>query len=119
MSAPRRRVPRRVPVWLVAAGMLVVALVLAGVVSHYAADSPDGLNRVAIDQGFSDTEESHAAGDGPFSGYDASFVGDDRLSGGVAGVVGVLVVLVLAGGLTFVLRRRRESYEADQQSRVG
>ena len=31
---------------------------------------------------------------------------DGRLSGGLAGVVGVLVMLVLAGGLFWALRRR-------------
>jgi hypothetical protein len=33
-------------------------------------------------------------------------VGDDRLSGGLAGVAGVLMVGVLGGGLFWVLRRR-------------
>jgi hypothetical protein len=33
-------------------------------------------------------------------------VDNQRLSGGLAGVVGVLVVLTLAGGLTYVIRRR-------------
>jgi hypothetical protein len=88
----------------VAGGLLLVALVLAGVVSHYASSSPDGLNRVAEDQGFADTAE--AGPDRPLAGYSTSDVDDDRLSGGVAGVVGVLVVLVLAGGLTLVVRRR-------------
>lgn len=88
-------------------GILAVALVLAGVVSFYAASNPDGLNRVALDKGFSDTEEEHGAADGPFAGYGSSFIDDERLSGGVAGVVGVLVVLGLAGGLTYVVRRRR------------
>jgi hypothetical protein len=33
-------------------------------------------------------------------------VGSERLSGGLAGVVGVAVTLVLAGGLTLLVRRR-------------
>ncbi|WP_211357343.1 PDGLE domain-containing protein [Nocardioides rubriscoriae] len=90
----------------VALGILVVALLLAGVVSYYAASAPDGLTKVAQDQGFADTQTDHATDDGPFAGYGASFVDDDRLSGGLAGVVGVVVVLGLAGGLTMVLRRR-------------
>lgn len=91
----------------VALGLLVVALVLAGVVSHYASRSPDGLNRVAQDQGFSHTQRQHRTAHGPFAGYRTRDVHDDRLSGGLAGVVGVVVVLGLAGGLTLVLRRRR------------
>ena len=38
---------------------------------------------------------------------------DERLSGGLAGVVGVLLVLVLAGGITYVVRRRTPSPSED------
>jgi cobalt/nickel transport protein len=96
----------RVPLKWVAAGILVVTLVLAGVVSHYASSDPDGLARVAEDKGFASTEQDHAAGDGPFAGYAAHDVDNDRLSGALAGVVGVGVVLLLAGGLALAVRRR-------------
>ena len=89
----------------VGAAILLVTLVLAGFLSFYAASSPDGLTKVAQDEGFADTEEESAVADGPFAGYGASFVDDERLSGGLAGVVGVLVVLGLGTGLTLVLRR--------------
>lgn len=102
---------RRVSTGVLAAGMLLVALVLAGVVSFYADSDPDGLTKVSQDQGFAQTEKDHAAGDGPFAGYSADFVGDDRLSGGLAGVVGVVVVLALAGGLALVVRRRGRTDE--------
>jgi cobalt/nickel transport protein len=97
----------RVSTRVVALGILLVALVLAGVVSFYAASTPDGLNRVAQDQGFSDTETAHRSADGPFSGYSTADVDDARLSSGLAGVVGVVVVLVLTSGVTVALRRRR------------
>lgn len=90
----------------VALGVLVVALVLAGFVSYYASSSPDGLNSVADDKGFSSATQDQASGDGPLAGYSSSGVDNDRLSGGLAGVTGVLVVLALAGGLTFAVRRR-------------
>jgi hypothetical protein len=90
---------------LVVAGLLV-ALLLAGVLSFYASSRPDGLNRVAEDKGFSDTRQEHATDGSPFAGYDAAGVSGGRLSKGVAGVVGCVVVLALAGGLTFVVRRR-------------
>jgi len=106
MSAPVRAGGRRVSNRAVALGILVVALVLAGVVSFYAASTPDGLTKVSEDKGFDTTAETHGTEDGPFAGYGASFVDDDRLSGGLAGVVGVVVVLALAGGLTLALRRR-------------
>ena len=97
-----RGVPTRV---LVVTGLLV-ALLLAGVVSFYAASAPDGLNRVAQDEGFASTEEQHNDL-APFDGYQTSGVGNERLSGGLAGVAGCLVVLALAGGVTHVLRTRR------------
>jgi cobalt/nickel transport protein len=91
----------------VALAILAVALVLAGVVSYYASSSPDGLNRVAQDTGISSTEKHHATADGPLAGYSAKDVDNQRLSGGLAGVVGVVVVLALAGGLALVVRRRK------------
>ncbi len=87
---------------------LLLALLLAGVASYYAASAPDGLNRVAQDQGFASTEETYNDAT-PFAGYETEGVGDDRLSGGLAGVAGCLVVLLVAGGLTRVLRARARS----------
>lgn len=91
----------------VALGILVVTLLLAGVVSFYAATAPDGLTKVSEDQGFASSQKEHATDDSPFADYGSSFVESDRLSGGVAGVVGVVVVLVLGTGLTWAVRRRR------------
>ena len=90
---------------LVVTGVLV-ALLLAGVVSFYASSSPDGLNRVAQDQGFAGTETEHRASDSPFAGYGTRGVDSDRLSTGAAGIVGALVVLALTGGLAYVVRRK-------------
>lgn len=98
---------------LVVVGVLV-ALLLAGLVSFYASSRPDGLNRVAEDQGMSRTEDRHQAAGGPLAGYRAKGVEDDRLATGVAGVTGALVVLVLFGGLTLVLRHRKQS-DAEHQ----
>jgi uncharacterized membrane protein len=97
-----RRVSTRA---LVVAGVLL-ALVLAGFVSYYASRSPDGLERVAHDHGFAHSARGHATGEGPLADYRTRGVDDDRLSGGLAGVAGALVVLVLAGGLVLLVRRR-------------
>ena len=85
---------------------VVVALLIAGVGSYYASSSPDGLEATAEEQGFGDTARDSAVAGSPLADYQASGVDDERLSGGLAGVTGVLMVLVLAGGLTLVLRRR-------------
>jgi cobalt/nickel transport system permease protein/cobalt/nickel transport protein len=102
---------------LVVVGVLV-ALLLAGVASYYASSDPDGLNRVAEDQGIAQTEREHQTGDGPLAGYETKGVDDDRLSGLVAGVTGSLVVLALFGGLTLVLRRRADADGSDRTDKA-
>ncbi len=99
----RARVSTR---WVVVAGV-AVALLLAGVLSFYASGDPDGLTKVSEDQGFAQSEKEHGAGDGPLAGYETKGVADGRLSGGLAGVMGSLVVLTIAGGGALVVRRRR------------
>jgi hypothetical protein len=84
---------------------VALALLLAGVVSWYASSSPDGLERVAEDHGFVDRAD-HLLDDGPLAGYGVEGVEDERLSGGLAGVAGVLVTLA-AGAVVFRLVRRR------------
>lgn len=90
---------------------LLVALLLAGVASFYASSHPDGLEYVAGRTGFLDSADDHAAGDGPLADYATEGVDDARLSGGLAGVVGTLVVLVVAGGIGFAVRRRGSTDE--------
>lgn len=106
MSAPRRGRD------LLLTG-LVVALLVAGVGSYYASSHPDGLERVAEQTGFSASAEDSPAEASPFAGYTTDGVEDERLGGGLAGVVGTLAVLVLAGILFRLLRRRAPETGAD------
>jgi len=80
---------------------LVVTLLLAGGLSVYASTRPDGLQRVAHDHGFADSQRQSATAESPLAGYGAGS-GDRRL----AGVLGAVVVLALVSGTTYVLRRR-------------
>jgi hypothetical protein len=105
-----RRVSTRA---LVVTGLLV-ALLLAGVVSYYASRSPDGLNRVAEDHGFAKTGTPHKSDGSPLAGYSTKGVDNARLSRGIAGVAGMLIVLGLAGGLVLVVRRRDDSPTRDR-----
>ena len=84
---------------------LLLALLLAGIVSFYASGSPDGLNRVALDLGFAESERSSPTTGGPLAGYETDGLGDARWSRGLAGVVGCLAVL----GLSTILVRLRSS----------
>lgn len=85
---------------------LGVTLLLAGVASYYASAHPDGLEFVAEKTGFLHTAEDSATAGSPFADYGTSGLGE-RLGTGVAGVIGVLVTLLLAGGLAVAVRRRR------------
>jgi hypothetical protein len=84
------------------------ALLLAGVVSSFASSSPDGLERVARDQGMAASEPKHAMGDSPFADYGITAIDSGLLSGGLAGVVGVSVVLGLTAAVAFAVRRRQQ-----------
>lgn len=86
--------------------LLLAALLVAGVGSYYASSHPDGLEFVAGDTGFLDSAEDSPVADSPLADYATEGVGNDRLSGGLAGVAGSLVVLGLAFGLFRLVRRR-------------
>jgi cobalt/nickel transport system permease protein/cobalt/nickel transport protein len=95
--------------------LAAVAILLAGVGSFYASSRPDGLEYVAETTGFGDTASASGAEAGPLAGYGVAGVDNARLSGGLAGVIGVVVVGALAGGVTLILRRRRGADTADQE----
>ncbi|AVH58210.1 MULTISPECIES: energy-coupling factor ABC transporter permease [Streptomyces] len=86
---------------------LVTSLVLAGFVSFYASASPDGLEKVATDKGLDKKVEEHAAADSPLADYGVKDVSDARISGGLAGVIGVGVTVVAGTGVFWAVRRRR------------
>ncbi|MEI5672681.1 MULTISPECIES: PDGLE domain-containing protein [Nocardioides] len=93
------------------AAFLLVALLVAGVASYYASSHPDGLEYVAGKTGFLDSAEDSPTADSPLADYQTSGVDNERLSGGLAGVVGVLLVLGIAGGLAWGVRRRTPAEE--------
>ncbi|WP_327717598.1 energy-coupling factor ABC transporter permease [Streptomyces sp. NBC_00490] len=103
-SAPAAARSSHRGVWL--AG-LATSLVLAGVVSFYASADPDGLEKVAADKGIDAKAKEHAAADSPLADYGVKDVDDARLSGGLAGVIGVGVTVVAGSGIFWAVRRRR------------
>ena len=84
---------------------LVLSLVLAGGVSYYASSQPDGLEKVAGDIGFLDSAKESAVEDGPLAGYGVPGVDNERISGGLAGVIGVASTAAVSFGLFYALRR--------------
>ncbi|MFE9248750.1 energy-coupling factor ABC transporter permease [Streptomyces sp. NPDC007088] len=87
---------------------IVASLVLAGFVSFYASANPDGLEKVAHDKGIDRKTEDHAAKDSPLADYGVKDISDARLSGGLAGVIGVGATVVVGSGVFYVVRRRRD-----------
>ena len=84
---------------------LAAAAALVVVVAPLASSEPDGLERVAVDNGFAEQEEDHALSDAPTAGYAVDGVDDDRLGAGLAGLVGVAATFALTGGVFLLVRR--------------
>ncbi|GGK12866.1 hypothetical protein GCM10011583_51070 [Streptomyces camponoticapitis] len=105
-AGPAVPVAARSPRGLLAAG-LGTALLLAGVVSFYASANPDGLEKVAADKGIDKEVEEHAAADSPLADYGVKDISNARLSGGLAGMIGVGATVVVGSGIFYVVHRRR------------
>ncbi|MGW4940809.1 PDGLE domain-containing protein [Actinoplanes sp. NPDC004185] len=104
--------------WFLAGGLLV-ALLLAGVVSSFASSSPDGLDATAREGCTFDShgeitggtcmlqrEQDHQLADSPLAGYGIRGIDNPYLSTGLAGVLGVLVTFAIGGGVFWLVRRR-------------
>ena len=91
-------------------GGLLLAFLLAGFLSGFASSEPDGLEKVAGDQGFLEAGRDSAVSGFPLADYAVRGIEDERLAGGLAGVIGVLLTLAV-GTLVFYavskLRSRR------------
>ena len=107
--------------WRFWAGFAVTILLIAGVVSYFASSSPDGLDSATM-QGCQTVETAageeltgsciaqhateHPMSVSPLADYNV--VGHPG-SVGLAGVIGAVVVLALAGGAFWLLARSRRS----------
>jgi hypothetical protein len=88
-------------------GGLIVALGLAFFVSPYASSSPDGLERVAIEEGFAEAAQDHPLAESPLADYQVRGVEDERLATGLSGVVGVAITFGIGMILFGALRASR------------
>lgn len=98
-------------------GFALVTLIIAGGVSYLASSNPDGLDSatlqgcevVEVDGGEELTGEciaqsatDHHLASSPLADY--SIVGGEN-TGGIAGIIGVVVTVLVAGGLFWVIAR--------------
>ncbi|HVM21629.1 MAG TPA: energy-coupling factor ABC transporter permease [Egibacteraceae bacterium] len=116
VDAPRRRIGTR---GFVVAGLVVTLLVAMGV-SQLAVDEPDGLERVAIDQGFEESARDHALDRSMFADYATAGVRNESVSLAVAGAAGVAVTLLVGTGLALAIRGRgrdeRDAHRAPERT---
>ena len=104
--------------WFLAGGLLV-AIVLAGVVSAFASGSPDGLDATARagctfdDSGeitggtcMAQQEGDHQLSGSPFAEYGIKGIGNASVSTGLAGVAGVLITFGVGAGAFWLVRKR-------------
>lgn len=94
--------------WFIIAIGLAVSLVAAGVVSFYASSAPDGLEKVAEEQGFLEQAQDSANASLPTADYGIAGVEDERLSVGLSGVIGVGVMILVAFGLFWLIAKGRK-----------
>ncbi len=106
---------RRLPTGLFVALALACAVALASAVAPFASPHPDGLERVATEQGFGERGTLSAAQeDAPLSGYAFPGVGNERVATGLAGLLGTLAVFALGYAVAWLLRRRRRGPSAGE-----
>ncbi len=88
---------------------LALSLVIAGGISYYASSHPDGFEKSAGEIGFLDTAEDSQLAGSPLAEYGVAGVENERLSGGLAGVIGVASTAAISFGIFYGLRRFKKS----------
>jgi hypothetical protein len=104
-------VMRSTRLWVVSG--LLVAAALALFVSPWADRDPDGLQRAAIESGFADDARDHDLAGGPVADYSVKGIEDDRVSTGVAGLIGVLAAFGVAFAVFAAIGKRRGHEKGD------
>jgi hypothetical protein len=92
---------------LVIAG-LVLSSVLAASSAWLADDAPDGMSKVARDEGFADRQTDHVLDDSPVAGYRIEKIDDEGVGTATAGLLGTFLTFSLAIGAAGAVRLRRK-----------
>ena len=87
---------------------LAVAVALAVFVSPFASSEPDGLEKVARDQGFDVAARDHDLAASPVADYGVEGIRNEKVGTGAAGLIGVAVTFGLALGTFAAVRARRD-----------
>jgi cobalt/nickel transport protein len=113
-------------------GGLLVALVLAGVVSSFASGSPDGLDATTLEGCTVDSQgtitggeciakqaQDHQMRDGPLADYGIRGIDNRFLATGLSGVLGVLLTFGIGAGLFWLVKRRTPAQTAGRDRDQG
>lgn len=92
-------------------GGLAVSLMLALLVGPVASDSPDGLERVAEENGFMTDAAEHRFSGSPLADYSVRGISRDSLGTGLSGIIGVLLTFAVGYGLFTVMRSKSSGRE--------
>jgi cobalt/nickel transport protein len=84
---------------------LLIAVLLALIVSPFASSSPDGLERVAKDKGFLEKGEVKSTVHSPIPDYLMPGIKNEKIATAIAGVSGTLLVFGFGYGLAALLGR--------------
>ena len=85
---------------------IAAALLLALFISPFASQPPDGLERVAEDQGFIEKGEGEPIASAPVPDYVMPGVKNESVATSLAGALGVVVVFAVGYGLASLLKKR-------------
>lgn len=95
----------RARVFVIAA--FFVTVFIAAVGSQFAGSAPDGLERVAADQGFLSSATRGLVDNGVFAGYATAGINDARVSLAIAGLTGVMLTMLVGYGAVSASRHLR------------
>ncbi len=87
---------------------IAAAAALVLVVAPNANPNPDGLEKVAADNGIDGDVRDHALADGPLADYGVRGVHNRYVGTWIAGLVGVAVTFAVGAGLVLVVRRGKQ-----------
>lgn len=85
----------------------IVSLFLAAFLSFYASSHPDGLEKVGESIGFIETAKDSAVADSPLADYGVEGVEDARISGALAGIIGLAVTAAVSYGVFALVKRKQ------------
>ena len=102
-----RAVPRRLSTPAFVGLGIVTAIVLVVFVAPFANPNPDGLERVAADNGVDAAVTDHDLAGSPLAGYGVDGVDNAMFGTGLAGLVGIAATLAVGASIVWIVRRRR------------